>query len=263
MAKVFVIGSNKGGVGKSTTCMNLAGYFANQGKKVAVLDTDIDYEENGVRHEGRKSCQKFFLLRHNAYDEQIPYVQCIGIPPNQKLNRQIESLKNDGYDFIIVDTPGFSNLAFQSAAISADKVIILTEPGRISYDANLALAHKLKFLEETLQITHEDFKIDSLLVASRFDAQKKPDLKPLQKFYALNLINQFSYTINTINSVSAVTNAQNEFLTVFDDKKYKIARPMYSVLISEILNEKKPRWVRGQKVDDSLQNIIDNADIID
>ncbi|WP_025562561.1 ParA family protein [Psychromonas sp. SP041] len=263
MAKVILVGANKGGVGKSTTCMNLAGCFANEGKKVVVIDTDANYTENGIVHEGRLSSQKFFLARQNAYEEQLPYIQCIVIPPNQKLNSQIKSLKEDGYDYIIIDTPGFSNTAFQSAAIAADKVLILTEPGRVSYDANLALSSKLTALEEMIALGYEDFTIDCLLVVNRFDAQKRPDLKPLKKFYALNLSKQFSFSVNTLNSVSAVTNAQNEFLSVFDDKKYKAARAMYSVLISELLNEKKPRWERGQEPDESLVKIINDQSIVD
>lgn len=145
MSEVIVITSGKGGVGKTTTSANLGTGLAMQGKKVAVIDADIGLRnldvilglENRIVYnlidviEG--NCRlKQALIKDKKYESLflLPAAQTRdkdAVSPEQ-MQKLCESLKEEGFDYIIIDCPAGIEQGFKNAIAGADKAFVVTTP---------------------------------------------------------------------------------------------------------------------------------------
>jgi chromosome partitioning protein len=109
---IIAVTNLKGGVGKSTVAQNLAVCYANSGKKVCILDTDLK-QRTTMRWAGERA-------------ETLPPVIVAGVEEKQ-LTQQADALK-DIYDVVIIDgRPDLEKLATKTIAIS-DMVLIPITP---------------------------------------------------------------------------------------------------------------------------------------
>jgi chromosome partitioning protein len=109
-AKTIALLQQKGGSGKTTTSLNIAGSLKEQGFKVAICDMDKDKPDAwswAVKNDSMKNIA-FQIDEKNA-------------------RNQINELKQQ-YDYLIVDTPPNFQTAALKAALLADLVIIPTAP---------------------------------------------------------------------------------------------------------------------------------------
>lgn len=103
----IVVGSIKGGVGKSTLAFNLAAYLVNKGMDVTLLDSDP-----------QRSLSKNIGIRN---DQEIkPIIHCV-----EQLGRNTETITELArrYQVVIVDCAGHDSLELRSALIVADILI--------------------------------------------------------------------------------------------------------------------------------------------
>jgi len=107
MAKIIVVASSKGGVGKTLVSMVLASRLATDGLRVAAIDAD----PNGALADWRA----------NVWDGPTFMVEAE--PDAARLAHRIPDLA-DATDLLIVDTAGFGNQAAAAAIASADAVIV-------------------------------------------------------------------------------------------------------------------------------------------
>lgn len=107
MAKIIVIASSKGGVGKTLVSMVLASRLATEGLRVAAIDAD----PNGALADWRA----------NVWDGPSFVVEAE--PDAARLAHRIPDLAA-ATDLLIVDTAGFGNQAAAAAIASADAVIV-------------------------------------------------------------------------------------------------------------------------------------------
>ena len=143
-ARVIVITSGKGGVGKTTTTANIGAALADKGHKVLLIDTDIGLRnldvvmglENRIVYdlidviEGRcrisqalikdKRCQNLVLLPA----AQIRDKNDVNTDQMQDL---IFSLK-ESFDYILIDCPAGIEQGFKNAIVAADEAIVVTTP---------------------------------------------------------------------------------------------------------------------------------------
>ena len=143
-ARVIVITSGKGGVGKTTTTANIGASLAEKGHKVLLIDTDIGLRnldvvmglENRIVYdlidviEGRcrisqalikdKRCQNLVLLPA----AQIRDKNDVNVDQMKEL---ISSLK-DSFDYILIDCPAGIEQGFKNAIVAADEAIVVTTP---------------------------------------------------------------------------------------------------------------------------------------
>lgn len=113
-AKIISIGNQKGGVGKTTTTMQLAGSLARRGAKVLVVDAD----------------EQATATRWSVMNEETPFpATVVGLSASgSKLHREIQKFV-DQYDYILVDCPpSVSAPTPQSAFLVSDLVVIPTRP---------------------------------------------------------------------------------------------------------------------------------------
>ena len=143
-ARVIVITSGKGGVGKTTTTANIGASLAEKGHKVLLIDTDIGLRnldvvmglENRIVYdlidviEGRcrisqalikdKRCQNLVLLPA----AQIRDKNDVNVDQMKEL---ISSLK-DSFDYILIDCPAGIEQGFKNAIAAANEAVFVTTP---------------------------------------------------------------------------------------------------------------------------------------
>ena len=169
-AKILAVAKQKGGVGKTTTSLNLGGALARQGKKVLLLDLDphacatlnarIYPEDMGL------SLHDIFLAREEDWPVLWPQVTHVDAlegmdvaPGNIRLSElEVDFRERRGkggvlarslaeqrrnYDFIVLDCPPHVGILLVNALVAADLLII---PIQTDF---LAL-HGLKLLFDTL-----------------------------------------------------------------------------------------------------------------
>jgi septum site-determining protein MinD len=145
-AKVFVITSGKGGVGKSTTTANIGTALAKLGKKVLLIDADIGLRnldmllglENRIVYdildvvEGRAIPEKAFVRDKRGLPLYL-------LPANQTKNKdaiseeQMVNLVNDlrenyDFDYILIDSPAGIEQGFKNASAPADAALVVVNP---------------------------------------------------------------------------------------------------------------------------------------
>ncbi len=142
MGKVIVISSGKGGVGKTTTSLNLATSLAKHGKEVVLVDGNLTTPNVGL-HLGLTSFPATLneVLKNEAALEEATYLHPYGfklVPGNlsirsfaeintRAIKKIFDELRNKA-DFVIVDSAaGLGNEAV-SILKHADEVIVVTQP---------------------------------------------------------------------------------------------------------------------------------------
>lgn len=108
--KIIVLASQKGGVGKTTLSGHISVQAALEGAKVALVDTDP---------------QGSLAAWWNARKSEQPVFVSSSI---STLSRDIESLKEAGFDFVFIDTPPAVTSTIKSVVQLADLVVIPTRP---------------------------------------------------------------------------------------------------------------------------------------
>ena len=145
MSEVIVITSGKGGVGKTTTSANLGCGLTISGKKVALVDADIGLRnldvvmglENRIVYDlvdvVEGSCRlKQALINDKRYEGLylLPAAQTRdknAVSPEQ-MKKLCENLKEEGFDYIIIDCPAGIEQGFKNAISGADRAIVVTTP---------------------------------------------------------------------------------------------------------------------------------------
>jgi chromosome partitioning protein len=102
----------KGGVGKSTISQNLAVWFANHGKKVCILDTDME----------QRTTMRWAGLR----DAKLPDIQVFGVEADQIIRTSAKQAEL--YDLVIIDgTPQLGKTAL-ATIMASDLVLVPLTP---------------------------------------------------------------------------------------------------------------------------------------
>mgnify|MGYP006283106025 CR=1 FL=1 len=146
---IISFGHFKGGTGKTTSCLNIAGYLARFGSRVLAMDLDPQSNlTTGLGIEG----EKLEHTIHDVLEKKSTLDRCIissGInnldivPSSTELGKKVKRYRVDSikrslpkvmrrYDFILIDTPPSHRQFISTGVISADKNILVLDPGVFS-----------------------------------------------------------------------------------------------------------------------------------
>ncbi|KDB04814.1 ATPase, partial [Defluviimonas sp. 20V17] len=139
MAHIIVVGNEKGGSGKSTTCMHVATALSRMGHRVGALDLDLRQRSFGRYVENRRAFAAREGLDLPTPDyRDLPEIDRAKIGPNEnvydhRLSAAVSALEAQS-DFILIDCPGSHTRLSQVAHSLADTLITPLNDSFIDFD---------------------------------------------------------------------------------------------------------------------------------
>ena len=188
MGKIISIANQKGGVGKTTTAINLSTVLAKKGKKVLMIDADP--QGNGTSGVGVDKDQQFSVYDVLIEDIEIENtlqktqvrnldlcpsninlagaeVQLVSMENREyKLKEKVDKIK-DKYDFIIIDCPPSLGLITLNAFTASDSVLI---PVQCEYYALEGLGQLLNTIELVKKRMNKSLRVEGALL-TMYDAR--------------------------------------------------------------------------------------------
>ncbi len=139
MAHIIVVGNEKGGSGKSTTCMHVATALVRMGHRVGALDLDLRQRSFGRYIENRAAyAARAGLALPMPNLQDLPEIDAARLGPNenpydQRLSAAVAGLEVEA-DFIVIDCPGSHTRLSQLAHSLADTLITPLNDSFIDFD---------------------------------------------------------------------------------------------------------------------------------
>lgn len=172
MGRTIAIANQKGGVGKTTTAINLSASLANKGKKVLVIDTDpqgnttsgFGIEKNELENTIYELILGECSINECILSDVIPGVavipsnvnlaaaeiELIGVDKKEYiLKKEVDWIK-DKYDFIMIDCPPSLNLLTINAMTTADSVLVPIQCEYYALEGLSQLIHTVNLVKERL-----------------------------------------------------------------------------------------------------------------
>ena len=251
MAKVIAVANQKGGVGKTTTSVNLSAALAYKGKNVLLID--IDPQANATQGIGvdRASLD---LTVYDAITQDVPakdivvHTSVAGldmIPANidlagveielsqvktgreQRLKNALAPIK-DEYDYIIIDCPPALGLLNTNALTAADSVLI---PVQCEYYALEGLTQLLNTILLTQKVFNEQLTIEGVLL-TMLDSRTNLGIEVSQE--VRKYFREKVYDVVIPRNIK-LSEAPSEGLNIFDYDKTSEGAKSYAKLAEEVV----------------------------
>ena len=251
MSKVIAVTNQKGGVGKTTTSVNLSAALAYMGKKVLLVD--IDAQANATQGIGvdRSSLS---LTVYDAITQSTPLKDIIIstdvknldiVPANidlagveielsqvksgreQRIRNALETVK-ERYDFVIIDCPPALGLLNTNALTASDAVLI---PVQCEYYALEGLTQLLNTILLTQKVFNEKLTIEGVLL-TMLDSRTNLGIEVSQE--VRKYFREKVYDVVIPRNIK-LSEAPSEGLNIFDYDNTSEGAKAYAKLAKEVV----------------------------
>lgn len=259
LARIIVVTSGKGGVGKTTTSAAIAMGLAKRGHKTAVVDFDVGLRNldlimgcerrvvydfvNVINGEANlnqalirdKNCNLLYILpASQTRDKDALTLDGVG--------RVLEELSKD-FKYIVCDSPAGIERGANLAMYFADDALVVTNPEVSSVRDSDRMLGILASKSRRAELSMDPIKEYLLLTRydpSRVDSGEMLSLEDVQEILSLPLL-------GIIPESKAVLNASNAGMPVILDEKSD-AGQAYADIVARYLGEKRPhRFIESKK----------------
>ncbi|MGI5986271.1 MAG: ParA family protein [Oscillospiraceae bacterium] len=201
MGKIIAVVNQKGGVGKTTTCVNLCAALQLRGKRILLCDCDPQGNSTsgiGVDKSTSPNTYDIIMNGEKAENAIVKTKYCSLIPANRELSgalvelvnmeerefvlkRALEPIKNK-YDYIFIDCPPSLELLTLNALCAADSIIV---PVQCEYYALEGLTDLISTVKAINKRLNPELKLEGI-VMTMYDPRTKLSLEvesEIKKFF--------------------------------------------------------------------------------
>ena len=250
MGRIIAIANQKGGVGKTTTAINLSACLAEAGRKVLMLDCDPQGNATsglGVNKNTAEVTSYDILIGEATAEEAIIHteydrldiiasninlsgaeIELIGIEQKEFiLKKQIDKIK-DNYDFIIIDCPPSLNMLTVNAMTTADTVLVPIQCEYYALEGLSQLIHTINLVNQRL---NPRLKMEGV-VFTMYDARTNLSLQVVENVKS-NLRQTIYKTIIPRNVRLAEAPSHGMPINVYDSRS--AGAESYRLLAEEVI----------------------------
>lgn len=254
MGRIISISNQKGGVGKTTTTINLASFIAEKGRRVLIIDIDpqanagyglgINVEELGstvyevligsidIRDAIFKTAiENLFIVPSNIHLSGAQ-VDLLDIENKEFILRNaIKTIKSE-YDFILIDCPPSLGILTLNSLVAADTVLI---PLQCEYYALEGLSQLLKIIAMVQEKLNRNLRIEGVLL-TMYDSRTNLSQQVVNDIRDYFKDKVFS-TIIPRNVKLSEAPSFGKPINVYD--RHCVGSETYEMLATEVLNNDK------------------------
>ena len=188
MAITIAVANQKGGVGKTTTCVNLTAALRRRGRRVLLVDCDPQGNSTsgmGVDKQTRPNCYDMMIngaeapacVQKTKWGDVLPAnvnlsgcsVELVEVPTREFVMKTALRQVQDDYDFILIDCPPSLELLTVNALVAADSVLI---PVQCEYYALEGIADLMRTIQMCNRALNPELSVQGI-VMTMYDSRTK------------------------------------------------------------------------------------------
>jgi len=250
MGKIMCFINQKGGVGKTTSCVNMAAYLAVMGKKVLLVDMDPQGNASsslGISKDNKNKTIYHVMIEENEVEEVVlktnvdgldiipsdvdlagAEIEIVQMNNREKVVKKILTKIKGSYDYVCIDCPPSLGLLTVNALTASDSVIIPIQCEYFALEGLSQLMYTLKLVKKHL---NPEIEIEGVILTmkdsrSNLGTQVAQDI---QKYFGKKVFD----TIIPRNIKLAEAPSYGEPIVLFDPKS--TGAFAYKLLTEELL----------------------------
>ena len=237
MGRTIAIANQKGGVGKTTTAINLSSCLAEAGQRVLTIDFDpqgnatsgLGLEKGQIEDTVQREVQEDLDVLPSDSNLSGADIELLDVENKEfVLKSHLDQVKND-YDFIIIDCPPSLSLLTLNALVAADTVLV---PIQCEYYALEGLSQVLRTINIVKRKMNPSLEMEGV-VFTMYDARTNLSLEVVEN--VKNNLNEKIYkTIIPRNVRLAEAPSHGMPINIYDSKS--TGAESYRLLAAEVIS---------------------------